>query len=93
MSDLVTAAQQLRAKIDQAATPADPTEARAVRQALARLDSDATAARALAEQFRTATTTQKNQLVQQRVDDVLDSLADTYDLLARVIKATVRDQQ
>lgn len=92
MSDLVTAAQALRQKIDQASTPADPAEAKAVREALARLASDAAAARALAEQFRTATTTQKNTLVQQRFDDVLDSLATTYDLVARLIKATVRDK-
>lgn len=89
----VEQARALRAKIDQAATPADPVEARAVRQALAKLTTDAAAARALAEQFRTATTTQKNSLMQQRFDDVLDSLADTYDLLAKVIKAVVRDQQ
>jgi len=91
MSELVTAARALRAKIDAAATSPDPEAAAAVKAELARLATDATAARALATQFRVSTQTQKNTIVSDRFDDVLDSLATTYDTLARLIRATVRD--
>jgi hypothetical protein len=91
MSELVTAAQQLRAKIDAASTAPDPVAAAEVKAELSRLATDAAAARALATQFRGSTQTQKNTIVADRFDDVLDSLATTYDTLARLIRATVRD--
>jgi hypothetical protein len=84
-------AAALRAKIDAAAAAPDPVAAAAVKAELSRLASDATAARALATQFRASTQTQKNAIVADRFDDVLDSLAATYDTLARLIRATVRD--
>jgi hypothetical protein len=84
-------AAALRAKIDGAATSPDPVAAAAVKAELTRLTDDATAARALATQFRASTGTQKNTIVADRFDDVLDSLATTYDTLATLIRATVRD--
>jgi hypothetical protein len=91
VTDLTAAARELRAKIDAAATPADATEARAVRAALTKLATDAQQARTLAQQFRNSTQTQKNAIVADRFDDVLGSLADTADTLASLIKASVRD--
>ena len=91
MTFTVEQARALRAKIDAASTSPDPEAAAAVKAELARLATDATAARALATQFRASTQTQKNTIVSDRFDDVLDSLATTYDTVARLIRATVRD--
>ena len=84
-------ARALRAKIDAATTSPDPTSAAAVKAELSRLATQADAARALAGQFRNSTGTQKNTIVADRFDDVLDSLAATYDTVALLIKAAVRD--
>jgi uncharacterized membrane-anchored protein len=87
----VEQARALRAKIDAAATSPDPVSATAVKAELQRLATDAAAARTLATQFRAGTSTQKNAIVGERFDDVLDSLAQTYDTLALLIRASVRD--
>jgi hypothetical protein len=92
VTDLTDAARQLRARIDAAAEPADANEARAARAALTKLAADATAARNLATQFRNSTSAQKNTLVADRFDDVLDALADHADMMARLIRAVVREQ-
>lgn len=78
-------------RIATAVASPDPQSAAAVRAELSRLATQASAARALATQFRGSTGTQKNAIVADRFDDVLDSLADTYDTIALLIRAAVRD--
>lgn len=92
MAELLDVVTALKEQIDDAKAPVDSVKAAAVRAELSRLASDATAARALATQFRGSNGTQKNAIVADRFDDVLDSLAATYDVLGLLIQAVVRDQ-
>ena len=88
MGDMTEIVRLLKERTD----PADATQAAQVRAALTKLGTDAAAARALATQFRGSTGTQKNAIVADRFDDVLESLADTYDIIAKLIRAVVREQ-
>lgn len=81
-----------RAELAAATAPADAEQATRVRAALGDLATKKRQLDGLVAQYRAGNNTQKQAMILDRFDDLLEGLADAVDLLAGVIRAAMKDR-